>query len=559
VNVGEMQTKLSQRAAEDRSKIFSDLYNLLYDKDWLQTAQAHVRQNAGSQTAGCDGMTMRVFEENLEENLKELRDALKEQRFEPKPVRRTYIREVKSGGRIKMRPLGIPEIRDRIVQEALRMVLEPIWEADFSRHSYGFRPNRSTKDAIAYIGSRLTTRHSTGYGWIIEGDIQSFFDTISHRKLMRLVRNRVRDKKMLSLIWKFLRAGIMEQGSIRHSAIGTPQGGIVSPLLANIYLHELDRYMERYVELSHGRRERRRSHGSANFLYVRYADDFVVLCDGTREQAEELRQELYEFLKQELKLELSLEKTKVTHASEGFELLGFLIDRGMSGSGKWAPRIRIPKKAVEKVRIKLRTALSPGTYRDSVASKIVGLNRIIGGWCRYYQTTSSPSWYFNRLDHEIWFWMAHWLGRKHKMHLTEAVRRYGRDNTFSTGRFTLLRAMEFKAKRHRLRKIGNPYLPDMPALQRENLDQLAPEWWGTEERKGRTDQKLVVYERDQGICGVCGSFVPWEEAHLDHRIPRYHFKPQASGDGWENLQILHQEPCHRLKTKRDLQSGRRVP
>jgi RNA-directed DNA polymerase len=188
-------------------------------------------------------------------------------------VRRTYIREVKAGGRIKMRPLGIPEICDRIVQEALRMILEPIWEADFSQYSYGFRPDRSTKDAVAYIGSRLTTRHSTGYGWIVEGDIQSFFDTIDHYKLMQLVRKRIKDEKILDLIWHFLRAGIMEQGNFRHSILGTPQGGIISPLLANIYLHELDRYMERYTAPKHHARERRKRQGLANFLYVRYADD----------------------------------------------------------------------------------------------------------------------------------------------------------------------------------------------------------------------------------------------------------------------------------------------
>jgi RNA-directed DNA polymerase len=179
VDVGEMQTKLSRWAEDDRSRAFGDLYNLLYQGDWQRTAQARVRQNAGSQTAGCDGMTMRHFEEHLEGNLAKLREDLKDGRFEPQPVRRTYIREVKAGGRIKMRPLGIPAIRDRIVQEALRMILEPIWEADFSHHSYGFRPTRSTKDAVAYIGARLTTRKSTGYGWIIEGDIQSFFDHAS--------------------------------------------------------------------------------------------------------------------------------------------------------------------------------------------------------------------------------------------------------------------------------------------------------------------------------------------------------------------------------------------
>ena len=224
-----MQTKLSRWAEEDKTRRFGDVSNLLYDGDWLRTAQAHVRQNAGSQTAGCDGVVMRHFEENLEGNLNRLGEDLKSGKFEPQPVRRTYIREIKAGGRIKMRPLGIPAISDRIVQEALRMILEPIWEADFSRHSDGFRPNRSTKDAVAYRGARLTSSKSRGYGWIVEGDIQSFFDTIIHQKLMRLVQQRVRDKKILSLIWKFLRAEIMEQGTIRHSMLGTPQGGIRKP------------------------------------------------------------------------------------------------------------------------------------------------------------------------------------------------------------------------------------------------------------------------------------------------------------------------------------------
>ena len=135
MDVSEMQTKLSQGAEQDRTRRFDDLYHLLYNDDWLRTAQAHVRQNAGSRTAGCDGVVMRHFEEDLGGNLKRLGEDLKAGRFEPQPVRRAYIREIKAGGRIKMRPLGIPAIRDRSVQEALRMVIEPIWEADFSRHS----------------------------------------------------------------------------------------------------------------------------------------------------------------------------------------------------------------------------------------------------------------------------------------------------------------------------------------------------------------------------------------------------------------------------------------
>ena len=295
----------------------------------------------------------------------------------------------------------------------------------------------------------------------------------------------------------------------------------------------------------------------ANFLYVRYADDFVVLCDGTKEQAETMRRELHEFLKSELMLELSLEKMKVTHASEGFEFLGFLIDRNIVGSGRWAPRIRIPMRAMEKVRAKIRAALAPKTHEDSVRLKILGLNRIIGGWCRYDQTTSGPRFYFGKLSHESFELMAHWLGRKYQMSIPRVMRTFRKGNTLGTGSLTLEMADGFKAKRQRLRVIQNPYTSET-LIQRENLDPLDEEWKGTEERKGTQDYKEVVSQRDAGICGICGNFVPWDEAEMDHKIPRHRFKPLESGDTLENLWILHREPCPSFKTKRDLQGGGRV-
>lgn len=559
MDIGEMQKKLSRWAEQDKTHRFYDLYHLLHNDVWLRAAQAHVRQNAGSRTAGCDGVNMRDFEENLERNLGSLREDLKSGDLKPDPVRRTYIRENKAGGRVKMRPLGIPGIRDRIVQEALRMILEPIWEADFSRHSYGFRPNRSTKDAVVYICTRLIGTMSQKYGWVVEGDIQSFFDTIDHGKLMVLLRRRIRDKKILALIWKFLRAGVMEQGNLRHSLLGTPQGGIISPLLANIYLDELDRYMARYTELSHYERRKRRNQGEANFLYVRYADDFVVLCDGTREQALVMRQELYEYLKSQLSLELSLEKTKVTHIHEGIEFLGFLIDRSITGSGKWAPRIRIPDRALEKVLEKVRIALDPRTHSDSLRAKIIGLNQIIGGWCRYYQVTSSPSRYFRKLRNEVYPLMAHWIGRKYQMSIKTVMRQFGREGSFGTSSVTLKMPDEYKGTWHRLRKIPNPYTSEGTNIIREDMDVLEDGWAGKETLKGQEDLKEMVYKRDVGLCGICGNFVPWEEADLDHKRPRLgQVNPQGSMGTSENVQIVHRDPCHRLKTKRDLQRESRV-
>ena len=208
MDVGEMQRKLSQWATEHPTDQYRDLYSLLCHETWLRVAHHSVNTNQGRETAGIDGKTMSHFNGDLDGNLARLREALKAKTFEPRPVRRVYI--PKANG--KKRPLGIHTIEDRIVQEALRMILEPIWEADFSTQSYGFRPNRSTYDAIAYLGNRLASFGAESYQWVIEGDISSYFDAIPHRKLMKAVKKRVADRAIRDLLWKFLRAGVMEYG-----------------------------------------------------------------------------------------------------------------------------------------------------------------------------------------------------------------------------------------------------------------------------------------------------------------------------------------------------------
>jgi RNA-directed DNA polymerase len=245
----------------------------------------------------------------------------------------------------------VPSIRDRIVQEALRMLLEPIFEADFSPRSYGFRPGRCTMDAASYVAATATGQQR--YYWIIEGDIASYFDTMNHRKLLKLVAKRIRDKKVLTLIWQFLKAGVMEGKLFRDTRAGTPQGEICSPLFANIYLYSFDRCLTRYTAHSESQKLRRRRHGHANFLYARYADDFVVLCNGTKRQAEAMREEVQHFLSTELKLTLSMEKTKITHLNDGYEFLGFQLSRGIGQSGKPTPRIRIPRRAIRTFKEKI--------------------------------------------------------------------------------------------------------------------------------------------------------------------------------------------------------------
>ena len=363
MNVGEMQRKLSSWAEQDGERKFYGLYDLICRGDWLRLAYEYVAQNTGSKMAGCDGINMSEFEADLDNNLSRLCEALRSETFVACPVRRVYI--PKSNG--KVRPLGIPSIRDRIVQEAVRMALEPIYEAGFSQYSFGFRPNRCTMDAIKAI--TWTTQERKKYFWVIEGDISAYFDTINHRKLMRLLRKKISDERLLSLVWKFLRAGVMERRLFKDTNLGTPQGGIISPLLANVYLHELDKYMERYTGIpSSGKRVRRKT-GLANYAYVRYADDFVILSNGTREQVKEMREEVRNFLASTLYLSLSMEKTRITHLNDGFDFLGFTIRRSMGHNGM-KTKVLISRKGEEKHLRVIQAATSSSAHEDSVTLKI---------------------------------------------------------------------------------------------------------------------------------------------------------------------------------------------
>jgi RNA-directed DNA polymerase len=551
VNVGEMQRKLSEWATQDKEVKFFDLYHLLYDEDWLRLAHDYVKQNAGSMTAGCDGINMSIFDENLEDNLQQLIKEVQSETFAPHPVRRVYI--PKPNG--KTRPLGIPSIKDRIVQEALRMVLEPIFEADYSRYSFGFRPTRRTMDAIKCITWSVLEHKK--FFWVTEGDISSYFDTIHHPKLLRLVGKRIKDKKILQLIWKFLRAGVMEKRTFRATTLGTPQGGIISPLLANIYLTELDRYMERYTALPQKEKTKRRQQGLPNFVYVRYADDFVVLCNGTKAQAEVMREELYLFLKTTLRLELSKEKTKITHLNDGFKFLGFWIERAEGHDGM-KTKVTIPKEAMDKIKSNIGLALAPSSSQDSMATKILALNRLIGGWCRYYQYTSRTGKQFGNVQTYTFWCMAHWLGRKYQLSMPVVLQRFCEGGYFVTGKLRLLRpAADFSPLQYKQRFLKpNPYLMQEKKLDREELP-IETHWTGYEARPGMRDLRSLILERDEHICQICGVKVTNSIAEVDHIRPVHRFKRPIDANVDWNLWTLC-IACHQEKTKYDRQAESRV-
>jgi group II intron reverse transcriptase/maturase len=308
------QAKLHRWAAEDPLRRFDDLNNLVCDPAFLLTGWMRVRSNKGARTAGVDGVTAHHVEDvrGLEGFLAELRAELKARTFRPLPVRQRGI--PKAGG--KVRYLGINTIRDRVVQASLKLVLEPIFEADFLPCSYGFRPKRRAHDAIAeshYLASR-------SYEWVVEGDIEGCFDNIGHTPVLERMRARVGDKRVMDLVKAFLKAGILtEDSGLKESRAGAPQGGILSPVIANIALSVLDEAIAAGPggpNATRSRRAHRRATGKPNYRICRYADDFLVLVAGTREDAIDIRAWVAEVLSP-MGLRLSPEKTKITHIDEG--------------------------------------------------------------------------------------------------------------------------------------------------------------------------------------------------------------------------------------------------
>jgi RNA-directed DNA polymerase len=414
-----IRTKLHRWAIDDAHRRFDDLYNLVCDPAFLVVAWNRVRGNKGARTAGVDGVKPRsiVFGDTF---LTGLRADLKARQFVPLPVREKLIPK-KSG---KLRGLGIPTARDRTAQAALKLVLEPIFEADFQPCSYGFRPGRRAQDAIAEI--RFLTTGTRNYEWVLEGDIKACFDEIDHTALMNRVRRRIGDKRVLDLVKAFLKAGVLaEDGGERDTITGTPQGGIISPLLANIALSVLDDHFAEAWQAwgSETRRHRLRRKGVAIYRIVRYADDFVVMVSGTRADTEALRAEVAAVI-QPMGLRLSEEKTVITHIEEGFDFLGWRIQRQRSRStGKRYTYTFPSKDSLARVKAKVRTLTRGGT---NVPLKVLlyRLNPVLRGWTNYFRPGSSSAT-FGYLTHFSWWRVVRWLRHKHpRSNWKELRRRY---------------------------------------------------------------------------------------------------------------------------------------
>jgi RNA-directed DNA polymerase len=415
-----MQTKLHQWAAADPGRRFDDVFNLVADPAFLVMAWIRVRENKGSRTAGIDWQTARSIESSAAGAvgfLEQVRAAVKSRSFAPVPVRQRMI--PKAGG--KVRKLGIPTIADRVVQAALKLVLEPILETDFLPCSYGFRPERRCQDAIEevrYLAAR-------SYEWVFEADVASCFDEISHPSIMDRLRKRVGDKRVLALVKAFLKAGVLDGfGVLRGSQAGSPQGGIISPLLANLALSVLD---EHFAEVwrRHRNPTARKDHrrrGGATYRLIRYCDDFVVMVSGTREQAESLWDEVAAIL-DGVGLRLAIDKTRVVHIDEGFDFLGFRIRRDrQKGSDRHYIYTYPSKKALTAVKAKIKAATQTQRLDRPLDDVLRHLGRIVRGWTLFFRH-SSASKTFAYLRYYLWQRVVAWLRRRHAKPGWKRIRR----------------------------------------------------------------------------------------------------------------------------------------
>lgn len=450
------QTKLHVWSFKNKALQFHDLYNLVYDKRTLWTAWQHIRSNKGSKTSGVDGVTRYHVEKRIgvDKFLNQIHMELRSQTYEPNVVRRHGIPK-KNG---KIRYLGIPTLKDRVVQQALRMVLEPIFESDFYSGSYAYRPGRRAQDAIAEI--HLFTRPHSGYSWIVEGDIKACFDNVDHSILVRELRRRIKDNKVIRLCRKFLRSGVLtELGELHPTLTGTPQGGIISPLFANIYLSILDRHFDEIWKRTYTTRQYRRSRGQATMKLVRFADDFVVMVKGTREHAEEIKRQTAEFVSRELRMELSMEKTLVTHISDGFNFLGHRIQLLPSRNGRPTVYTLPTKESLMQVKQKIKRLTSRQTISMSLKDVLSQINPVLRGWSNYYRYDACKHT-LAYLDAYAWRRVFRWLRKKHaKQSIKRLKRNRFPDWKFQEDGVELFRPSKVRVERYKFRgaHIPNPW------------------------------------------------------------------------------------------------------
>ena len=454
------QRKLYRRSWEKPECVFEKLWGLVTDHRNLRTAVARVARNRGKRTGGVDRVTVRmVVRDGVDTFVETVRAELRSGSYRPAPVRRVLI--PKPGQLGKFRPLGIPTVKDRVVQSAVKNILEPIFEAGFYPNSYGFRPGRSVHGALEHLRMLLRPRESRQgrrlpYQWAIEGDIKGCFDNIGHHPLMDRIRRRVGDLKVTRLVLAFLKAGVMSESQFSRTETGTPQGGILSPLLANIALGTIEERYERFTwprripttrryrktvkrieEVALKARERERRSGGVVLIPIRYADDFLILVgaapgpgqdDRAREAALGEKEALAKEIKERLGLELSAAKTLVTPVTKPMRFLGHHVRvRPHPVSGRMVSTTVIPRDRSQRLREEVKDLFGKGTTAQALEVRLHHLNRLLRGWGNFYRHAWGAKRVFQSLANHVWWTIFRWLKKRHRrVAVRRLFARYGR-------------------------------------------------------------------------------------------------------------------------------------
>jgi RNA-directed DNA polymerase len=540
---------LNKLAKENPEKRFNRLYRLLCQPEFLMLAKTKVQHNKGARTPGVDGQVMADITPPA---IVKLSQELKEGTYQPQPARRVFI--PKKGKKQRLRPLGLPTSRDKIVQAGVALILEALFEPLFRNCSHGFRPGRSPITALRPVA----TAYKAGGTWIIEGDLTDCFGSIPHHIILNCLRKRIRDERFIDLIRRMLKAGVMEMGKYQSTHSGTPQGGVASPILANVVLHEFDCWMEtqiganppaqtwrelnarrdpEYQRLSYRitdlrryldgkrpppkgksetelRQELREALAARRKIpsylprpaiyYTRFADDFLVVqCAMSKTEAVKLKDDMAAWLQKTLGLTLNLDKTLVTHAQERLRFLGYCLQGRRSSRGTPWLHLSVPEDAMREVVAKIKQATAyPQAPEYDVA---VNVNAIARGWTNYYRYAHNSSVVAGRLATVVFWRVAHYLGKKRRQSLRKVMRHaYARDpQTRCKGLF--VRKPGAKGDRTRY-FIWHKRPRRLPLIAREaaELQDVKP-YLNTSWATGHSlTQRLEVKAGTEGTCEECG-------------------------------------------------------
>jgi group II intron reverse transcriptase/maturase len=546
---------LGNLAAADPAKRFGKLYRLVSHRELLRHAGERVRQNTGGRTAGIDGQTRRQIDEGL---LARLAEELAHNQYQPQAVRRAYIPKGKTG----RRALGIPTIRDRIVQAVVAQILEAIYEPIFRNCSYGFRPQRNTIQALRHVAQS----YQAGATWVIEGDLVKCFDSIPHGVILNSLRKRIKDERFIELVRKMLTAGVMAEGNLLPTYSGTPQGGLASPILSNGVLHEFDCWLEEHWQANpppltakqqHARANREYARHKRNLVrwraqlhgripmgrqtleglrakithalaarkrvpsvtprrllsYCRYADDYVVvLCQHTKAEAQHLKAAMAQWLEEHLGLTQHPEKTCLTHWDDRFRFLGYDLRGQRNPNGTRWLRLSIPP---EKERdVKAKTKRLCGYTQIPELDLFMSINALLRGWTNYFRYANNATNRFLYLTGVVYWLTAHYLGRKHRCSIKRLMRTRYRVDPASGKR--ALYTTGFEGKR--------VYIWNKPPPRRslfsggvgaKDAQPLPITSWA----KGHSyEQRVKGGSRSEQRCEHCGTLTPKLIVHHPHRL-----------------------------------------